>query len=157
MKESVRSAGRPGRPLRNFEFKFDPTRHGERFKGAVSQTVPDETMTLRQIVERYALGQPLVGRLREEGTFDPLASFDSEDLEKLSKADMVDRQEFIERMKLEAKRATKDIERKESERKRIADAKAKEDREMLEAHRARREEREKGRDPVSPGKDPKGS
>lgn len=59
-----------------------------------SQTVPDESYTMRELLDRFTRGlDPSVAR---QPTNDGLDTLDSPDLEKLRDSDLVDRQEYAE-------------------------------------------------------------
>lgn len=59
----------------------------------VKEVVPDQSMSLREILERFTRGEAVP--IGKEGTFDDHAdSDDSIDLEKIAKADLVDREEY---------------------------------------------------------------
>lgn len=62
----------------------------ETIKG-VSCTVPSETYTIREIVERFATQMPTAVQ-HKMGTWDPNASLDSEDLEKIPHMDLHERE-----------------------------------------------------------------
>jgi len=69
--------------------------HQEKKKG-ISKTVPDEAMGVREILRRYTRGGIIPDGIRES-VYDPGASFDSDDLESLSRADFQERDEAKER------------------------------------------------------------
>jgi len=62
--------------------------------GTKKLTVPNQSMTLEEILRRFTRGEPLaIGR---EGNFNEDAD---EDLEKLATRDLVDRQEYVDKLK----------------------------------------------------------
>lgn len=64
--------------------------------GGVSVTVPDESLTVRDIVDRFTKGHSLgVGQVKEP-IYNPDADFDSEDLEKVKSMDLFDLQQYRE-------------------------------------------------------------
>lgn len=59
--------------------------------GGVSMTVPDDSYSIRELLEKYSRGMmPPVGK---QGQFDPGADLDSDDLEKLPHQDLFEIQE----------------------------------------------------------------
>lgn len=88
------------RVLSQASFVFDRAKHGEVNNG-VSETVPNEAMTIRQIFDRFRKGMPLGAEERQGGRFSLDGSdqdFDSPDFDKLKEADFVDRDEFQEQL-----------------------------------------------------------
>jgi len=75
---------------------------GVSFVGEVDQVVPDQSMSLAYILERFTRGEAVpVGH---EGHFDEESDID---LEKLQKADLVDKAEYVERLEDVKKRHEK--------------------------------------------------
>lgn len=64
----------------------------------VSQTVPDDTMSIREIVDRFVTTRRVDERLQRQG-FIGDADFDDEDLEEVERMDFVDRSELAQRMR----------------------------------------------------------
>lgn len=64
--------------------------HMETVEGK-SETVPDDTMSIKQIVERYTRGQRIPDNLMRSTINDPQADFDSHDLEEVNRMDITDR------------------------------------------------------------------
>lgn len=61
--------------------------------GGIKLTVPNQAMSLEEILERFVRGEPVnVGK-------DPVYDDGDEDLEKLSHMDLVDKAEYVERLK----------------------------------------------------------
>lgn len=84
---------------------------GLTFRGK-SLVVPNQSMSLEEILSRFTRGEPLeIGR---EG-----AQYDDgpEDLEKVSHMDLVDRAEFVDKLKQTQKRYDKQEARKKGEEK----------------------------------------
>lgn len=79
--------------------------HCESFVGHVSKTVPDETYTLREIVQRFRRGQPTDPGMMREGTYDPDPSHDNPDLEKVHGMDLYDKAEFVDSLRSSVKEA----------------------------------------------------
>lgn len=97
---------------------------GVDYSGEVSQVVPDQSLSLEQILIRFTRGEPVpVGHETSEGIQDV-------DLEKLSKADLVDRFEYVEHLKS----VRKQYEMQEAEKKKA---------EKLEAEKKAKAEEEK--------------
>lgn len=60
--------------------------------GGVIMTVPDDSLSMRDILDKFSKGMdPSVSR---DVTYDGDANFDSPDLEKLRDSDLVDREEY---------------------------------------------------------------
>lgn len=66
---------------------------GESYVGVPDEVVPDQSMSLREILSRFTRGEAVpVGHDTSEGIQD-------EDLEKLKHADLVDKAEYMEKLK----------------------------------------------------------
>lgn len=101
-------------------FVFDSVVHAERKNTMVSVTVPGEGFTIKEILDRFTRGgAQAIGQIGKVSSFDSGASFDSPDLEKLRDSDLVDKQDFSDRLKSDIS----DFEKAELERKRVADQK----------------------------------
>lgn len=59
-----------------------------------SETVPDDTMSIKEIVERYTRGQRIPDNMMRSTINDPNADFDSYDLEEVARQDIADRHEL---------------------------------------------------------------
>lgn len=101
-------------------YVFDRNRHAETNTG-VSETVPNEAMTIRQIFDRFRKGMPL-GAQERQGSFTSDGSdhdFDAPDLDKLKESDFVERDEFQEKLMQEIAEKQKHLkERRDQETKR---------------------------------------
>lgn len=102
-----------------------------------SVAVPDETLTIRQIFEKFANGNSAFVSQRE-GIFDPAPSFDSEDLEKANAMDPVEKDALLEAMR--AKRKFLESEIKSDQEKQKAR------KEQLEKERQQKRSEEKSRE-----------
>lgn len=96
---------------------------GQSFVGEVKQTVPRQTLSLREILRRYVRNEPLPGT--KGGIYEERFG----DLEKMSKMDMVDQMDKVEELKgqiAEFERRQKDREEKQAlaKKERIAKKKA---------------------------------
>lgn len=80
-----------------------------------SETVPDQTMSIREILTRYARGLPLAGERVPVYSDDP-----ENDLPDLQHLDLAERQEILE----ERKEELEDIKRRVAERKKSKTKKA---------------------------------
>lgn len=67
----------------------------EHDKDPVSVTVPDETMSIREIMTRFVRGMPLGGNVMRDGKYEEHSDFDSPDLEKVRDMDFVERDELL--------------------------------------------------------------
>lgn len=87
---------------------------GQSFVGVKKAVVPNQAMSLQEILERFTRGEPLeIGR--GEGQYDD----GPDDLEKLSHMDLVDKAEYVDRLKQTSKqfeKQEKEKARKEKER-----------------------------------------
>lgn len=77
------------------EFRLLPE-HKEKTTGP-SLTVPDETLSIKEIVEKHVRGQRIADQLMRTPIYDSGADFDSDDLEKVKQMDLVDQDEIYER------------------------------------------------------------
>lgn len=128
MKGCVRNSGNFAMRESDFE-KVNP----------VSVTVPDESMTIKQIVDRFTKGQTMpIGDVKDP-SYVPDVDFDSEDLEKVKDMDLHDLQEYRERLADQAY----EIEEELKKRKEAQEAKSKAEAEELEEIRAELKARKK--------------
>lgn len=106
--------------------------------GGVSMTVPDESLSVRNIIDRFTRGQGSGVAVRE-GYYDPSPDLDSPDIDKLDHMDLIDRDEFAE-----VNRATKERLEKEiaDDKKRKAEEKKKRDEEDEQMRAKFRSEKE---------------
>lgn len=84
---------------------------GKSYEGEIELTVPDQTMSLREILERFTRNEPLpIGK--------EVSYHESEDdLEKIQHMDLVDRAEYVEKLKETQRKYDKQEKaRKEKER-----------------------------------------
>lgn len=88
------------KPEKNFRFKsksIPPISPGYDCTHQVKEVVPDQSMSLREILERFTRGEAVP--IGKEGTFDEDSdSEDSVDLEKMGKADLVDKEEYYAKL-----------------------------------------------------------
>lgn len=113
-------------------FKLKPE-HMETFVGK-SQTVPDETLTMREIITRFSRTGQVDSRLDRRGVYTDNPSYDSPDMEELGKMDIYERQEVAAEMKQanqekidRIKQSIKDKEEKEKQQKLSSSKSKKED------------------------------
>lgn len=66
--------------------------HCEDYTGQESMTVPDETLTIRQIVDKHIRGQEIADELMRTPVNIDDQDFDDEDLEKVEQMDLADRE-----------------------------------------------------------------
>lgn len=66
----------------------------------VSLTVPDESYSIREILEKFTTGIDLRQQLARQPQYDSGASLDSEDLEKVQHLDLYEQQEQLENLKI---------------------------------------------------------
>jgi len=66
--------------------------HCEDYTGQISLTVPDETLTIRQIVEKHIRGQEIADELMRTPINIEDSDFDNDDLEKVEQMDLADRE-----------------------------------------------------------------
>lgn len=86
---------------------------GASFEGVLDCTVPDQSMTLQEILDRFTRGEVLpIGKTVQYHESE-------DDLEKVSHLDLVDRAEFIESQK-ETRRKFEKQEKAKKERERLA-------------------------------------
>lgn len=89
-------------------WKFNMKLHGEKVTDKVSKTVPGEAMSIRYLLEHHTVGWP--EEIQRQGVDDPLASWDSDDLEKSRHLDLVDKEALRERLAARQELLTKIIE-----------------------------------------------
>lgn len=66
-----------------------------------TKTVPDEAMSMKEIMLRFTRGQPIPDTLEREVVYDGNASFDSPDLEALARMDDNERDEYLTSLRQE--------------------------------------------------------
>lgn len=86
--------------------------HLEHPKG-VSMTVPDESLTIKEILERFRRGQPLSIHTRDV-LYDPESNFDSQDLEEVSRMDITDRSQLAQELRIRNEQAKADLQAAEA-------------------------------------------
>jgi len=115
-----------GRPVKTLRFEKPNTKP--------SQTIPDQSLTVSQIMTRYAQGRPLGGQLQTSYDQKENEEIDFDDyLPDLSKMDLADKHELLEKAKehldevkkkLNGLKAARDKQAKEKADKLAADLKA---------------------------------
>jgi len=110
-------------------YKPDP-KENEKFSGP-SQTVPDEALSIRTMLEKHTHGIPM----REHSVFNPEIEMthDDHDFEELNRMDMVEKMEIIEENEKNKRRAKKRIIQLEETKKAAEKMKAEEDAAIREA------------------------
>lgn len=84
---------------------------GISFKGVKKITVPDQGLSLREILKRFTRGEPV--EVGKDPQYDEQANTEeSIDYEKLAVADLVDKAEYVERLK----QVRRDYEKQEKQR-----------------------------------------
>lgn len=97
---------------------YVPTDAGMEHPVGESLTVPDETYTIREIVERFVRGNEIDESFLRSESEDSGADFDSEDLEKVSGMDLFDREELLQetKSKIESSKVFLEKQKKAKER-----------------------------------------
>ena len=109
------------------KWQYDHKVYAGSINTGISMTVPDQTMSVRTIMDKYARGLNLEQRI---GFYDE----DSEDIVDLKHMDLADRQEYIEQKQQELLQLTQNEEvRKKAALKMKLDKKAATERSELEA------------------------
>lgn len=113
-----------GRTDKDFEFERGPVRVVSNVTSKVkwsihrscmefidgkSQTVPDEAMSIRQIMTKFVRGMQVPEELYRESAYDSGASFDSQDLEAIGRMDLAERDEYIVQLKADIDLRKKDL------------------------------------------------
>lgn len=70
-------------------------RHKEHPQGE-SMTVPDETLTIKEIMKKHVRGMRMAEELMRTPVYDSGADFDSEDLEEVARMDIFEREQVLE-------------------------------------------------------------
>lgn len=91
-------------------YSYNVAKHAEHQENKISQTVPDETLSIKEILDRYTSGRTIGDAVARQTSFDPNASFDSEDLEKIKHEDLFDQEERKRDLKSRIKDHEKQIE-----------------------------------------------
>lgn len=97
--------------LTHWSFKLLPE-HQETIKG-VSETVPSETMSIREIITKFTRGQRVDAEMRRDGKYEENSHFDSEDLEAASRLQFSDRDEVAERFREKIDAGKADLKRQQ--------------------------------------------
>lgn len=77
-----------------------------------SETVPDDAMTIREIVNRYQSGMGIPPSKMHDARYGESANFDDPDLEEIARLDLADRHEMSELLKAENEEKTRELEAK---------------------------------------------
>lgn len=77
-------------------WKFDEKLHTEKVVDKVSVTQPGEAMSIRYLLEHHTINWP--EDIQRQGVDDPLASWDSDDLEKARHLDLVEKEALRDRL-----------------------------------------------------------
>lgn len=84
-------------------------------------TVPNETMSVKEIMQRFMRGQKIDDAFMRQASYDSGVSFDSEDLEEVSRMDMFEREQLANELKQENQEKNKKLllfkEQKQKEKK----------------------------------------
>jgi len=86
----------------------------ESVKDPVSITQPNESYTVKELVEKYVTGQPIHAVVKQPQWIDN-SNFDSPDLEELSRMELVDKQELAQELAEKNRLAKEAFLRKRSE------------------------------------------
>lgn len=98
---------------------------GVSFEGIPDEVVPDQSMSLQEIIERFTRGEPVaVGKEGHYGD-DDVDTDESYDASKMASADLVDQAEFIEAQKEIVKAWERQEAKKKAAEKKAADEAAK--------------------------------
>lgn len=84
-------------------------RHKEKFS-LPSKTVPNETLSIRQIMEKHVKGMRIADTLARQPAYDSGADFDSHDLEKLKHLDLHERSLIVDELRVQSALQKKKIE-----------------------------------------------
>lgn len=116
--------------------------------GGPSKTQPDESLTIRQILDRYTKGLP-TGASSREAQYDSGASFDSPDLEKVATMDLVDRED----LKASVLQKRSELQKKVDEDEKARRAKKSEEESLIdEMKKDFKEKRKSAAGPPDPGR-----
>lgn len=78
------------------EFRLGPEHKDYKSGSIPSLTVPDETLTVKQIMQKHVRGQRIAEEMMKTPVFDDQADFDSHDLSKVEGMDLFEREELME-------------------------------------------------------------
>lgn len=106
--------------------------------------VPDESLTVRQIIERFTRGQGSGVAVRD-GQYDDTANFDTPDMEKLEHMDLIERDEFAGVVDQRRKELEAELKAQADERKRKQKEQEDFDKELREDFKKRKEEGKKSK------------
>lgn len=126
------------------EYKL--TAQGKEHVSGKSLTVPDESLSIREILTRFTRGQSVGGA--KEPAFDSGADFDSPDLEKVRDMDLVDRDELRSRVLVKKS----DLQKKVDDEAKSAKHKKQEEDNLLEQMKKDFKEKKSAAGPPDPGR-----
>lgn len=89
--------------------------------GGESMTVPDESMSIREIMRKHVTGMRVMETLHRTGHYEDEVDFDSHDFEKVTKMDLSERQALSE----QTLNQIKNLEETEKNRKKAAEQRIK--------------------------------
>lgn len=74
-------------------FKFDPAIHAQKKSNKPSMTQPKQTLTIKQILERFTRGLPVNAEVKTP-SYSTAPQFGDPDLEKMRHADLFEKEQF---------------------------------------------------------------
>ncbi|WNK13172.1 MAG: hypothetical protein [Microvirus sp.] len=78
----------------------------------VSETVPDDTLTIKQIMLKHVRGMQIEDSMYRTPMYDDDANFDSPDLEALGRLDLTERHEMAQQLKQQNEESEADLKTK---------------------------------------------
>lgn len=79
---------------------YVPSDDAGEFNDLPSMTVPNETLTIREIMQKHVSGMKILDELRKQPVYDSGASLDSEDIEKMQHMDLFELEQEKQRIDL---------------------------------------------------------
>lgn len=102
---------------------YDVFKHFAEMPVGRSLTVPDESLSIRQLMERFTTGQPTTDVARD-AVWVENQNFDSDDIEKWANLDLVDREKISRRIQADIERFESELKEEEEKRKKAAEESA---------------------------------
>lgn len=112
---------------------YTPDPSQDEANDAPSETLPNESLSLRELLVRYAKGIPMDAKTMRNPIYDPEPSLDGEDMEKMKHADLYEKEEYMNSLGASlAERHAKDKEAKKAKDQAEAELRQKQEAEFKE-------------------------
>lgn len=77
-----------------FSFEYDVTKHTEK-NTMPTETIPDETLTIRQILQKHQHGINVADQLSRQPLYEENPNFDSPDMQQMAYSDLTEQEDVL--------------------------------------------------------------